>query len=143
MTVINVIGPLPPAIEEHFTAYGKADVAGRLDKMVKASQRVWLVLGNDNRPIFVAGVVGGSVMGQAPDLWLVLCNAYTEDLRNNVRYTRVLAGKLRRLYPRLRAVVPPEFDVGARFATHFGFRPSGVVQRGDQSYAVYEVNYGI
>lgn len=106
---------------------------------VKRSQHVW-TLHDGGELLMVVGVYQPNLVGDPPELWVLLCRNFKNNFRRNLLMVRDKMEELLELYPRVMVQVDAEFPAGNKFAMFMGFtqvRSQRLVN--DREYIVYEV----
>lgn len=145
MIKIREIKVIPKSVIKRLTDHSRMEFerAGDLaQRIVRHSDKTWLITFN-GKPMFVAGVVRTSLIGNAPELWMLLCKDFEASLRDAVCMTKDLRRRLFELYPRLRIKVPLTYEAGHRFAKFFRFQPVTFFENGERQFTIYEGTNGI
>lgn len=110
----------------------------------RTSEFVWTVSNTGGETLLVVGVKGEGLIGDIPELYMLVCEEFRKNLRRNLVEVRELVNELLTLYPHVKVQVDAKFPAGQRFAEFMGFRKMvGEPERvKDREYIWFEVTYG-
>lgn len=95
--------------------------AGLAAQLLIRRSHVFEVTTLDDQLIILVGVSGGSMIGQKPELWVLLGKEFEAHPRKYLRTIRGLSEHLKTVFPRLQSSVR-YLDPQTKFAKFFGFR---------------------
>lgn len=140
MIRIREIKKFPKSMLKHLgpTATEQFEMSGDYAwAIINQSDRKWIVYGADKKPLLVAGVLRKTLLGY-PELWFLMCKAFPENLRQNLRESVGLREKLLEYYPVVRAKVTAADTVGHKFARFFKFKELSTEQVQNKFITIYE-----
>lgn len=147
MLIAEVINTIPEGLEllpwsrkevdENSTPEGRAHLA-------RNSDRIWVVRNAQEQDLLIAGIYRPALIGQPPELYLLVCEAFKRNLRRNLLETRELVKGLLLDFPHVIVQIDAHFPVGQKFAEFMGFvsQRRYEVHKG-REYIIYEVRYGV
>lgn len=111
-------------------------------ELARASEHVWALNTSGGTSVLVAGMFRPVAIGFTPEIWLLICQPFRENLRRNLLDTKYWLNRLVfSRYPRVIVQIDAKYPEGQRFARFMGFKDS--LERTtfeDREYLVYEVN---
>ncbi len=125
----SVLATLMPYAQKEFAREQSSE-------LLDATKDKWIMWDGDT-PCFIGGVYKATMLGNDPELWLLLCNGF--NARRHLKPSKYYSRLLREGYPRLTLVVESSFRSGRRFAEVCGFKALGQITRRKQSYELYGV----
>lgn len=139
MTQIDPVRKIPKDFLGNFSEYTTWELnqasEDELNLLFQVSDEVWSVRSDEGVPLLIAGVIPGTMLGRAPELWIMLCKELEQRPRRYIREVGYLVQRLREIYPRMRTKLEDRRPQ-CRFAEFFGFRPTGCWE---QNYMIFEV----
>lgn len=107
----------------------------------RRAEKVWFLHDENNHTLLVAGIVRPSQVG-IPELWIVLADEFTRDLKSNMRDCKEKIEELLAEYPWIKVRVDAKSPKGQKFVTMLGFTEFHRDTHGDREYIHYEVRRG-
>jgi hypothetical protein len=105
----------------------------------RRSEYTHVLLDDYNHTLMVVGIYQPT-LAHRPELWVLLCAQFKENLRANLRATAQHFQELLRVYPTVVVRVDAEAPLGTKFAEHFGFREYEREDRDGREYIWLRIN---
>jgi len=129
----RLISKLTPLARDQFESSGELAWT-----IFDRSERKWIIYAENGEPLIVAGVLRMTLLGR-PELWFMMCEEFTRDLRKYLREALALRAELLALYPVVRAKVNANDSCAKHFARFFSFRELSTECFWGRYVTVYEV----
>lgn len=147
MLVADRIREFPEGLNLMKWARDEYDNAGERGRtaLVRTSEFVWAIKNQQGETLMVIGVFSQTLIGETPELYILLCEGFRVNIRRNLRECKHLLDKLlQEYYPKVLVHVDAQFPSGQRFAEFMGFVKQDVppVIRKGREYLTYEVSNG-
>lgn len=116
--------------------YAMQEIAVKNADVILANTKDLWVFRDEGEPCLIAGLFCQSMMGNDPEFWILLCDAF--NAYKHYRAAKYYSSLLRSNYPRVKVLVEEDFKQGQHFAYKCGFQAvGGVMERGGVNYKVY------
>lgn len=92
-----------------------------LEAAINDSVRIWDVRDRASRTILLAGVFQFSLVGQQPNMWMIMCRPFKWATYRNLRMCRRLIDEALVMFPRLEFFVDSSSATDCKFAEFMGF----------------------
>lgn len=133
---------MPKAL--HLTSHARADYESVpkfvSQLLVRQSAQTWTLI-KGNHTLMVVGVLRPALVGQRPELWMLLCEEFKRDLKTNLMLVHDKVADLLELYPNVYVRIDSQFGAGRKFAKFMGFVPVNIPPErvNGREYLTYEV----
>jgi hypothetical protein len=131
--------PLLPWAEEEMRQ--RPEVERKI--FIRRSEQMWVVTDEWNHALLVAGIIQPTQLS-TPELWVLLCEGFSNNLRQNLRDAYKHLDKLLEEYEHVMVRVDAEAPAGTKLVELLGFteyhREASITSR---EYIYYEVRRGV
>lgn len=109
---------------------------------IRRSERMWAMVDEHNHTLLVVGIIKPTQIS-IPELWLLMCEPFSDNLRTNWPEIKNGMNDLLALYPQVMVRVDAQLPAGKKFVERLGFMEYHREVRGDREYIYYKVSNGI
>jgi hypothetical protein len=105
---------------------------------LRRSKHTWVLFDDVGEMLMVVGVTRPTQLS-TPEVWMLLCEGFTKNLRRNLIAVRKKVQDLLDLYPHVRVRVDALIPGGTKFVEFMGFTEYFRDTKGTREYIYYEV----